>query len=281
VASMVYDPDDDVLFAFGYDSGANTHDNWVYCRTAENTPPGTPTAKQLAAGCSNPDDWNQVNPTGAVQPMGSYFPGMVYDTVNKEVILYGGGLPDGVTFYNQTWVYRVPTQTWTQKALSTTPPPVYNGPYTGQPALAYNPVTHTVIYHQTSNAGAPADWQYDAAADTWTKISSGGGASVDQMLALDQSTGSLVGWSLDSAGQADVYKGSFGGTTSGASSPASPCDLNSDGVVNNADVQIVIAQALGTSPCTNGDLAQTGTCNIVDVQRVIIASLGGVCKTGQ
>jgi len=281
VASMIYDPDDDVLFAFGYDSGANTHDNWVYCRTAENTPPGTPTAKQLAAGCSNPDDWNQVNPTGAVQPMGSYFPGMVYDTVNKEVILYGGGLPDGVTFYNQTWVYRVPTQTWTQKALSTTPPPVYNGPYTGQPALAYNPVTHTVIYHQTSNAGAPADWQYDAAADTWTKISSGGGASVDQMLALDQSTGSLVGWSLDSAGQADVYKGSFGGTTSGASSPASPCDLNSDGVVNNADVQIVIAQALGTSPCTNGDLAQTGTCNIVDVQRVIIASLGGVCKTGQ
>jgi hypothetical protein len=63
-------------------------------------------------------------------------------------------------------------------------------------------------------------------------------------------------------------------------SPASSCDLNSDGVVNNTDVQIAIGQALGTSACTTADLLQNGQCSVVDVQRVINASMGGACVTG-
>jgi chitodextrinase len=58
------------------------------------------------------------------------------------------------------------------------------------------------------------------------------------------------------------------------------CDLNGDGVVNAADVQIAINQALGAVSCSNAALQGNGVCTVVDVQRVINASLGGACVTG-
>jgi len=63
-------------------------------------------------------------------------------------------------------------------------------------------------------------------------------------------------------------------------SSGSPCDLNGDGVVNVADVQLGINQVLGTLPCTTADLQHNGQCNVIDVQRLITASLTGVCTTG-
>jgi hypothetical protein len=64
-------------------------------------------------------------------------------------------------------------------------------------------------------------------------------------------------------------------------SSAGACDLNNDGVVNTADVQLAISQALGSAPCTAAVLLQTGlTCDVVDVQRVINAALGGACLIG-
>ncbi len=56
----------------------------------------------------------------------------------------------------------------------------------------------------------------------------------------------------------------------------SPCDLNDDGVVNIADVQIAVNQVLGISACTM-NLDGTGTCDVADVQRVIAAALGSAC----
>jgi chitodextrinase len=64
-------------------------------------------------------------------------------------------------------------------------------------------------------------------------------------------------------------------------SGTNPCDLNGDGIVNAADVQIAISQALGSTACGSSDLMHTGQCNVVDVQRVINASLGNSCRTGQ
>ncbi len=58
------------------------------------------------------------------------------------------------------------------------------------------------------------------------------------------------------------------------------CDLNNDGVVNNADVQIAIAQSLGTTPCGNAALQQSGVCTVIDVQRVINAANGQACRVG-
>jgi len=57
----------------------------------------------------------------------------------------------------------------------------------------------------------------------------------------------------------------------------SPCDVNHDGVINIADVQAIINEALGLSPCT-ADLNGDGKCDSVDVQRVITAELGGSCN---
>ncbi len=65
-----------------------------------------------------------------------------------------------------------------------------------------------------------------------------------------------------------------------AASKPTTCDVNGDGLVNVADVQVAINQVLGVSPCTTADLQQNGQCDVVDVQRVIIAALGGTCKIG-
>jgi hypothetical protein len=59
-------------------------------------------------------------------------------------------------------------------------------------------------------------------------------------------------------------------------SQTSPCDINHDGVVNNADVQLAVNAALGLASCT-ADLDGDGRCDIVDVQRVVNAALGGTC----
>jgi hypothetical protein len=208
-SAMVYDPDDDVLFLFGSDTAAQTRDNWVYCRTSENATPGALTAKQSAAGCTRPDDWSEVSVSGGVQPPGVAFSAMAYDSATKTVIQFAGDT-GGFVAQNQTWAYDVPRRTWTQKALNTVAPPVYTGPSTAQPAMAYNPLTHKILYHQTSNTGAPRDWQYDPVADTWTQLlSTGGGPTSDLVMAYDVANNRLVGFTLSapSTGIPDVWQG--------------------------------------------------------------------------
>ena len=55
------------------------------------------------------------------------------------------------------------------------------------------------------------------------------------------------------------------------------CDLNGDGRVDGADVQIATNQALGSMPCTTADLTTKGRCTVEDVQRVANAALGQPC----
>jgi len=79
---------------------------------------------------------------------------------------------------------------------------------------------------------------------------------------------------------AKQWNGSNWVSPTGTAVPTPTCDLNGDGVVTSADVQIAINQALGTTPCGSADLLQNGQCSIIDVQRVINASLGGTCRIG-
>jgi|ERR1035441_2024182 hypothetical protein len=51
------------------------------------------------------------------------------------------------------------------------------------------------------------------------------------------------------------------------------CDLTGDGLVNAADVQLMVNAAVGKIPCPSGY-----TCNIVGVINEIIAANGGQCK---
>ncbi len=51
-------------------------------------------------------------------------------------------------------------------------------------------------------------------------------------------------------------------------SAISPCDLNGDGAVNIADVQVMV----------NRILSGVSTSTIVDLQRVVVAAMGGACR---
>lgn len=58
----------------------------------------------------------------------------------------------------------------------------------------------------------------------------------------------------------------------------SRCDINSDGVTNVADTQLIVDEALGLSTATaTDDLSGSGAINVVDVQIVINAALGLGC----
>jgi hypothetical protein len=59
----------------------------------------------------------------------------------------------------------------------------------------------------------------------------------------------------------------------------SPCDLNQDGTVNAADVQLAINMTLGSIACT-ASIDGAGVCNVAIVQRVVNAALGKACVTG-
>ena len=69
-------------------------------------------------------------------------------------------------------------------------------------------------------------------------------------------------------------------TINANSAQSATCDLNDDGVVNNADVQIVVNASIGLGSCGAGDLDGNGRCDAVDIQRLINAALGAVCRIG-
>lgn len=54
------------------------------------------------------------------------------------------------------------------------------------------------------------------------------------------------------------------------------CDLNADGAVNVADVQLIVNEMLGVIPAVH-DLNHDGLVNIVDVQKEINAAMGAGC----
>ncbi len=69
------------------------------------------------------------------------------------------------------------------------------------------------------------------------------------------------------------------GTPSSTPAPISPCDINSDGVVNVTDNSLGVQAAVGAASCV-ADLDGNGRCDVVDSQRVINASLGQTCRVG-
>ena len=57
------------------------------------------------------------------------------------------------------------------------------------------------------------------------------------------------------------------------------CDLNGDGAVNIADVQLAVNMTVGSAPCA-ANIMGAGVCNIVVVQRIVNSALGQACVTG-
>lgn len=206
--AMIYDPDSDVYFLFGTDGGSQTHTHWVFGPTDLNITPGTLTAAQTAAGCATADDWTEVSPVGGVQPGGVAYPGLIYLRAQQKVMLYGGETGSSVTKYNETWWYDVPTKTWTQKAQSTTPPPVYNGANIAWPALAYRQSDGLVFFHQTHNTGAPKTWCYQSSTDMWHALTTTSGPGSGAVMVWDATASRLVTWSQNGGtGKPDIWHG--------------------------------------------------------------------------
>lgn len=88
--------------------------------------------------------WANRNPSGSV-PVARIQHAMTYDSVNQVVVLYGGQTPTDVKF-NDTWIYKYSTNTWTQ--LSTTGQP----PATSHNMLQYDASTQRSIMIE----GAPS-----------------------------------------------------------------------------------------------------------------------------
>lgn len=197
-AAWFYDTDDDVLVLFGGQGGGFAQ-QWVFCYTNG----GALSAAQTTAGCSSADDWINITslisgfPTGNTSPPVTYL-NMVYDSVTHKGILYGGANSSANVYSNQTWLYNVPTKTWTQACTGgCSPPPIYNGLLGDIGALAYHFGDHKVYYQQGRNTGSPAFWVYDPVGDTWTKLTStglGSPAYNEGILAVDSAANKLIWW---------------------------------------------------------------------------------------
>jgi hypothetical protein len=102
--------------------------------------------------------------------------------------------------------------------------------------------------------------------------------------AIDAGINTAIGAAIDGVArpQGSAFDvGAYEFATQSQPVPTSACDLNSDSVVTQADVDIAIAQALGTAACSNADLDGSGKCDAVDLQRMVNAALpGGTCRVG-
>jgi chitodextrinase len=152
-------------------------------------------------------------------------------------------------------------------------------PYTCAQASAITSISNCIDGNPKFVAASPADWnsigtfnfQLQQSSPAYHAGTSVGIPAYDIIGNVFASTPSMGAYELVAASTSQPV----------TSSAASACDLNGDGVVNAADVQIAINQTLGIAVCGSAALQQAGVCNVVDVQRVINASLGGACLTGQ
>ncbi|MHA2057761.1 MAG: Kelch repeat-containing protein [Candidatus Thorarchaeota archaeon] len=146
---MVYDNESDLVVIYG---------GW------NNT--GNPWNSTWSYGY-NSDVYTELNPS--VAPSGRAEPGIVYDSIRDQVILFGGedNLDTGWQL-NDTWLFDVDTNSWTE-VFPTTAPSERRGHI-----LAFDSESDRVIFfggHQ--GFGSPIDdtWVYNPGTNVWTEMS--------------------------------------------------------------------------------------------------------------
>ncbi len=141
---MVYDSANNKVVLFGGYTGISNDETWVY---------------DVAS-----DTWTQMNPT--TKPSARVRHTIVYNSVNNKVVLFGGF--DSGGYDDETWVYDVASDTWTQMNPATKPSA------RDQFAMVYDSVNNKVVlfggYTSTSPYVNDETWVYDLASDTWTQM---------------------------------------------------------------------------------------------------------------
>jgi hypothetical protein len=129
----------------------------------------------------------------------------------------------------------------------------------------------------TSTALANGNVRLLASGVNQTVISSGLVAHVTFTLSSQFLSGGTAVTLVNCASASALGSGlSTGCTGATVNAQSCPCDINGDGVVNVADVQLEINEVLGLIPALN-DIGGFGSVNVTDVQIVINASLGLGC----
>jgi hypothetical protein len=117
--------------------------------------------------------WTNCKPKASPPPL--FLHSMVYDSVNKVTLLFGGqtgGYSAGKTL-NETWAYHHDKNTWEKRSPRTAPPP------RAQAQACFDSVNgvmllfggHAEVYPRRSEGRFYTDtWAYDYKADTWTEM---------------------------------------------------------------------------------------------------------------
>ncbi|MHA2032047.1 MAG: Kelch repeat-containing protein, partial [Candidatus Kariarchaeaceae archaeon] len=142
--SIVYNPDKQKIIMFGgfnYDENSDLDDMWEYdCTT---------------------DTWRELYQS--TKPPATSSHGMVYDSINRKFVLFGGSGIYG--WEDKTWVYDPSNNSWTEMLPQVSPSP------RGSASMYFDPeLGETVLYGGYSDLAEGADetWTYNYENNTWT-----------------------------------------------------------------------------------------------------------------
>ncbi|MFW9995472.1 MAG: Kelch repeat-containing protein [Candidatus Odinarchaeota archaeon] len=139
---MVYDESNQQVVLFGgsaaNDGRSSLADTWVF-------------------NCTS-DTWLELNPT--TRPSARSDHSMVYDSVNQQVILFGG-------WSDETWIFDPQSNQWTEVTSA-------NHPSSRQSAgMYFDPVNQQVVLfggYLNDDSHAGDTWIFDPATHTWTEV---------------------------------------------------------------------------------------------------------------
>jgi N-acetylneuraminic acid mutarotase len=166
--SMAYDVAHGKVVLFGgVDAVGPNAETWIY-DTATNT-------------------WTNMNPSSA--PRARYYSAMAYDSVTGKIVLFGGA--DDTMAFNDTWLYDIATNTWTNQSPSSSPTP------RDMHSMAYDSVAHKMVIFGGAKLNSNVNsetWLYDVATNTWTNPNPSPKPSYrwGHVMAFDASQGKVV-----------------------------------------------------------------------------------------
>lgn len=140
---MTYDSMNNLVILFGgVNSKGHIYETWVY---------------DVAT-----DTWQQKSPS--TTPSATRVPAMTYDSANKKVVLFGG-LDSDDKYMDETWIYDVGEDKWTQKFPSNKPSA------RAMTTMVYDSFNNKIILFAGWDGSKYLDdmWFYNVSSNTWTE----------------------------------------------------------------------------------------------------------------